>query len=669
MPAPPRRADAAADQQLSVAHEPAITESQRPGRSGRRFRRLVNELGCRVVDRPGVAGLGRDRATFDLLEGPAPQSLRQLLAVQAVRPHELVRRLPVPVADELPPAADGPVLSPRRLPAGDDGRRALPEDAVGRRPADALPVDLAVGQEQPAAVDRDVVVEDPRRPALDRPAEAVRRGRLALQEHVRPGRQGADREVVPAVVRPAALEQGHLAAGVVRVPTIAADLRDRPRRRAVLHGHPLAAFPDADGRSGEMRGGHLAHPGVLRRVEADRHPGMLLVVGVVAVELGFAAEVLHAHLADPARPCIRDDRRRTEGRIEGRGQGCVQRDRGAVDGGDDAVEAEVHLPRLPVQVGTFLAGGEAVHAEGRDPGGGAGTPDEDRVAHAQPADVGDPDAFGPDGDVIVGDPQRRRGDDPPVLLALDRDQGAPVGPLGHQHRPARTVSLAAKDDTSRRDAEAAADLVATGQEQHRPADAACVGRLSRDEVDGRLDSRPVVPLGRGDHDPDGGVGDGDTASHIAASGEVGDAIPAAIGRVGQATGLIEFDVIAWLLPGPRSLPTRDQEDEQRQTEPRPPRPESASLPHPRSLRSKDGMRSDCSPFSCNRRRPWGRCRSGTPRWTYSRRRRRRSWYPTRPSGRGRDAPPNRPACRRRRCRRGPGPIRTRASRPHRPGNR
>ena len=190
-------------------------------------------------------------------------------------------------------------------------------------------------------------------------------------------------------------------------------------------------------------------------------------------------------------------------------------------------------------------------------------PDQDRVAHAQPADVGDPEAFGPDGDVIVGDPQRRRGDDPPVPLAFDPDQGAPVGPLGHQHRPAWAVSLAAKDDTSCRDAEAPADLVATGQEQDRPADAACVGRLSRDEVDGRLDPRPVVPLRRRHHDFDGGIGDGDTASQVAASREVGDAIPAAVGRIGQATGLIELDVIAWLLPGSRPFPTRDQEDEHR----------------------------------------------------------------------------------------------------------
>ena len=182
--------------------EPAIAESQRPGRSGGAPAGLCRsgEPRRRSTWRRRV---GSGCVLFDLLEGPAPQSLLQLLAVQADRPHELVLRLPVPVADELPPAADGPVLSPRRLSAGDEGRRALPEDAVGRRPADALTVDLAVGQEQATAVDRGVVVEDPRRPALDRPAEAVRRGRLALEEYVRPGRQGSDREVVAAVLRPA----------------------------------------------------------------------------------------------------------------------------------------------------------------------------------------------------------------------------------------------------------------------------------------------------------------------------------------------------------------------------------------------------------------------------------------------------------------------------------
>ena len=36
-------------------------------------------------------------------------------------------------------------------------------------------------------------------------------GRLALDERVRPGRRRADGEVVPALLRPAALEEGQLA--------------------------------------------------------------------------------------------------------------------------------------------------------------------------------------------------------------------------------------------------------------------------------------------------------------------------------------------------------------------------------------------------------------------------------------------------------------------------
>src|SRR3954469_4427970 len=109
---------------------------------------------------------------------------------------ELVGLLPAAVAEELAPAADGPVLRPRRVPAGDDRGRALPEDAVGRRPADPLRLVLAIGQGQAAAVDRDVVVEDPRRPVLDRAAVAVRGRRLAREEDVWPRRRHTDGEVV-----------------------------------------------------------------------------------------------------------------------------------------------------------------------------------------------------------------------------------------------------------------------------------------------------------------------------------------------------------------------------------------------------------------------------------------------------------------------------------------
>src|SRR5207244_10471469 len=61
-----------------------------------------------------------------------------------------------------------------------------------------------------AAVHRDTVVEDARRPAFDRPAELLRVHRLALDEGVRPGGEIADREIVPAVLRPAALHERQL---------------------------------------------------------------------------------------------------------------------------------------------------------------------------------------------------------------------------------------------------------------------------------------------------------------------------------------------------------------------------------------------------------------------------------------------------------------------------
>src|SRR5262249_42627943 len=148
---------------------------------------------------------------------------------------------------ELPPAADGPVLRRRRLPADDGRRAALPQDAVGGRPAGAVAVGLAVGQLQSAAVDGDVVIQYARGPALNRPAEAQRLRRLTFDKGVRPGRQVADGKVVPPLLRAAAPEQRLLPAGVEGPPPVAADLRDGLPRAAVLDRHLLAAFPDGDG--------------------------------------------------------------------------------------------------------------------------------------------------------------------------------------------------------------------------------------------------------------------------------------------------------------------------------------------------------------------------------------------------------------------------------------
>src|SRR5262245_45223810 len=133
----------------------------------------------------------------------------------------------MPVADELAPAADGPVLRGGRHPAGYQRRGALPEDAVGGRPAHALGGGLAVGQRQPAAVQRDVVVEHATGPAFGGAAELVGLGGRAIDEGVWTGGQIADGEIVPALFRTAAAKERLLPAGEERVPAIAAEFRYR----------------------------------------------------------------------------------------------------------------------------------------------------------------------------------------------------------------------------------------------------------------------------------------------------------------------------------------------------------------------------------------------------------------------------------------------------------
>jgi hypothetical protein len=65
-------------------------------------------------------------------------------------------------------------------------------------------------------------------------------------------------------------------------------------------------------------------------------------------------------------------------------------------------------------------------------------------------------------------------DRPAVFLTGDLDERPPVLPGRDQHGPVR--SLTAEDDAARRDPQAAGDLVPAGLDQHRPADAAGIGR-------------------------------------------------------------------------------------------------------------------------------------------------------------------------------------------------
>jgi hypothetical protein len=308
----------------------------------------------------------------------------------------------VAVADELTPAADRPVLRRRRVAAGDDRGGTLPEHAIRRSPADALAGDLAVGQRQPAAVDRDVVVEHASGPALDRAAEVGRVRPLALDEGVRPGGEVAGGEVVPAVLRPAPLHQRLLAADEEGVPPVRRILGHGIERAAVLDRHPPAAVADGHGRADEVPGRHLPHPGVGGGVEGDGHPGVLLVLGVGRVERRLAGQILDADLADAAGPLGGGDAGLRQRGVQGHRQRDVEGDRVAVNGGDGPVPADVHHAGPPAQPAAVLAG-EMVHPEGRYPPGRTGVFDGNLVTGLQPGRVRQSQPRGPDRHIGVCD--------------------------------------------------------------------------------------------------------------------------------------------------------------------------------------------------------------------------------------------------------------------------
>src|SRR5262249_8730594 len=185
-------------------------------------------------------------------DGLFSPALGELGVVQAGGLDKLVHRAPVAVADELAPAADGPVLGRGGLTTADNRGRALPQYAVGCRPADAVALVLAVGELEPSAVDGAVMVRAPRAPALDGAAEVVGRGRRTVDERVRPRRQVADSEIVSPLLRLATLEKRLLPVRVIGVPPIAADLRNGVQGGAILDGDRPARLPDGYGRSGEV---------------------------------------------------------------------------------------------------------------------------------------------------------------------------------------------------------------------------------------------------------------------------------------------------------------------------------------------------------------------------------------------------------------------------------
>ena len=126
-------------------------------------------------------------------------------------------------------------------------------------------------------------------------------------------------------------------------------------------------------------------------------------------------------------------------------------------------------------------GGDAVHADGADPGAGAGTVDDDAVARGQAPRRFDVERPRSHGHVGVGDgPAGARHLAPclapahahrPVLFqapedGVDLDEGAAAGAGGHDHRAVALPSFPAQHYAARRYSKRSGYLVFAFPEQH-----------------------------------------------------------------------------------------------------------------------------------------------------------------------------------------------------------
>ena len=333
----------------------------------------------------GVAGAAREE--LESRDGGGAEAVFQLRGEQIFGFRKLIRAAPDTVALELGPTAEGPVLRGGWVRAADERGGAIPEDGVRGGPARALAGAATIGEAQVVAVHGHVVEERAAGPALDGPAVARGLRGLALHEGVRAGGAVADGEVVPPALGPAAEEERLLTGGEEGVAATAGVLGDGREREAVLHGHARGALEERDGGTGEVREGDLTDPRIAGVLHRDGKPGMVLVLRVLRVVGGFEAEVFDADVFHAAGPRVSRDGAAAELGFEGGGDGRVERDAVAGDGGDGAVPVEVACAGSPGEPPVAVAPAEVGHAEAGNPFLRAGAGDEEAGAGGE-ADAG-----------------------------------------------------------------------------------------------------------------------------------------------------------------------------------------------------------------------------------------------------------------------------------------
>ena len=200
----------------------------------------------------------------------------------------------------LAPRAIGPVVRSRRVSDVNLRSAAHPAERIGAAPAASLQVKFKICELYRRILDSHPVEKGAAGPAPESPAEAVGSGGIALHKSIRTGGQGADAEVVVALLAVAAVEERLLAEGLEGQPAVAADLADRLQAAALLHADAASALPDGDGRAHEMARSHPTHPAVARIVDGNRHPAVVLVALAASLIFGRQSKVLDRHAAHKA---------------------------------------------------------------------------------------------------------------------------------------------------------------------------------------------------------------------------------------------------------------------------------------------------------------------------------------------------------------------------------
>ncbi len=203
----------------------------------------------------------------------------------------------------------------------------------------------------------------------------MRVSRDAIDEGIRArGTVPAD-EIVAAIVRGAAQHENLLAFDEVADAPPARQFGNGSFGRTARHSDTASVWSRPHGRAYEVTSDGSAYPSICDMIERDGDPCMLFIERMSGVALADAGEVFDADLCDSPRWRERSNSPAAEFCVQGRRDGCIQREATAcgVNAHDRPYPIEVARPRPPRQaqlVESVRRSGrslETIHLECVDP--------------------------------------------------------------------------------------------------------------------------------------------------------------------------------------------------------------------------------------------------------------------------------------------------------------